>query len=766
MSDFVNPYHAGRPVKDPAMFFGRDDALIWIEQQLTLGRRLLVVHGPDLIGKTSLVYRLSAFLPETIYSLYFECKPHRGKALHQALAALAGDLVNQLMARKLVSPHQVDTAADSATAVKSLLRQAVSTLQGGQAPDQSCRLLLIVDDTHRLLDEEAFSSDDFFNFLADLQAELPILHLMLTMSDLCHDRLSHPALLSAVAFRLGPISTDAAQQLIMRPSQGILRFDAGVTKRITEITSNHPYYLHLFCYTLYNCCARDGWINQSDIDRVLNILLSLPNEQFQILWHGSSPPQKAALIALAGVKGAHGLITRQEVVNYLRRFDSEVVPPAILDALETLADQGILVRMGALSYRFAVNLFRYWVEHHTNPAEVLAEIDWNRLRAQRAVRPTAEEAEIVEQPRSPGEKESEEDVRHRLRLGQLSILGLTGTALIGVVLLALAFSGVLPTRNLDPTPVAELPQVAGGFVYPTPSPTPSPVPTPTPTRPVVVAHSLPAIVYMARGATGNATPPTWQLFVMNADGSNRQQRTESNADDITPVWSPDGQRIAFVSQRDGNREIYLVQADGTGLLNLTQHPAEDWTPAWSPDGRQIAFSSNRQGNWEIFIVNADSTSVRQVTNDGTGNLSPVWSPDGQKMAFSSKRDGNWEIYVTAAPDGEGRVTGERRRLTFAEGNDLGPIFSPNGDRIAFESNRDGNVEIYVMNTDGANQRNLSNIPLADDHGPIWSPDGQRILFYSNRAGNWELFVMSANGENVLNLTNTLDVDEQAPAWRP
>ena len=81
MSHLVNPYHPGRPVEDAAMFFGRDDALIWVEQQIALDRRLLVVHGPDLIGKTSLIRRLPEVLPKDIQRLTFECKPHQGESL-------------------------------------------------------------------------------------------------------------------------------------------------------------------------------------------------------------------------------------------------------------------------------------------------------------------------------------------------------------------------------------------------------------------------------------------------------------------------------------------------------------------------------------------------------------------------------------------------------------------------------------------------------------------------------------------------------------
>jgi WD40 repeat protein len=766
LNTLVNPYHAGRPAEDPEMFFGRDDALIWTEQQLALDRRLLIVHGPDLIGKTSLVLRLPAFLGEHTYCVYFEGKPHQGRPLPQVLAALAGDVAKQLMSRNLVSPHQVDTASDAAMAIKSLLGQAVLTLDARGSLEETARLVLVLDDAHRLADGRPPSLDGLLDFLATLLANVPRLQLLVTLSNLTYVHLNHPILLGAEAFRLGPLGSDAAQQLITRPAQGALRFDAGVTKRIADITSNHPYYLHLFCYTLYNLCARDAWVNQSDIDRVLDTLLALPNKGFQFVWDQSTWAEQAALTALARRRGAHGPITRQEVINYLRRFDPRVVPDVILDALESLADRGVLVRMGALSYRFAVDLFRYWLDRYTDPAEVLAGVNWSQPGTKPARRASPEQVEVAEVSPRPGETMDEGDVKRRWNPGIASILGLTGTALIGLVLLALAFGGMLTSGAADMTPTTVQSQmIASGFVSPTPTANPAPVATPTPTRPLVVARSLPAIVYMARSVGG--TPlATWQIFVMDADGTNRQQRTESNADNIMPVWSPNGQRIAFVSQRDGNRDIYLINRDGTGLVNLTQHPAEDWTPAWSPDGQQIAFSSNRQGNWEIFLVNTDGTNLRQITSDGAGNLSPVWSADGQTMAFSSKRDGNWEIYTMPTPDSQGQAGGIPRRLTFSEGNDLSPLFAPRGDRIAFESNRDGDVEIYVMNADGSGQQNLTRLPLADDHGPVWSPDGQWLMFYSNREGNWDLFIMTATGDQVVNLTNSPDMDEQAPTWRP
>jgi Tol biopolymer transport system component len=768
LSHLVNPYRPGEPVEDAAMFFGRDDALIWVEQQITLDRRLLIVHGPDLIGKTSLIRRLDGVLSQPVRHLTFECRPFQGESLSRSLAALAHDLLKQLA--DVVQPSQVNTALDSATAVKSVVQPAAAALG-------DCPLLLTLDDAH-LLGDSASSLPELLDFLTDLLAEVPTLHVLATLSDLSYGQLVHPLLGGASDFRLGPLSSETAHQLITRPMLGALRFDTGVVKRIAEINSNHPYYLQLFCQVLYTCCARDGWVNQSDVDVVLNEVLAMPNQRFQDTWDQSTWPERAALAALAGRRGAHGPITRQEVLNYLCRFDKAVVPAVILDALESLSDRAVLVRMGALSYRFAVNLFRYWLDRTVDLPDVLAHIDWERLSA----RPHAPAAAAASAAEGMEEEEEEESGRRRgWGPGQWAIAALSGTALIGLALLGLASGGVLPAALGAPSPTATEAEAVASYASPTPSAQPpfgiataTPVPTPTPTRPVVVARVLPAIAYMARSNTGQGTPLTWQIFAMNADGTNRQQWTQNGGDDSTPVWSPDGRRIAFVSQRDGNREIYTMPVplsadqgaiDGPGQVNITQSAADDWTPAWSPDGRQIAFASIRQGNWEVFIANADGSGLVQVTDDGTGNMSPVWSPDGQTLAYASKRDGNWEIYTMPAPNVPG-ARGEQRRLTASEGNDLSPVYSPQGDRIAFESNREGNVEIYVMGANGANPQNLTHTPSADDHGPVWSPDGQRLLFYSNRTGNWDLFVMSATGENVINLTNTPDIDELAPAWRP
>ncbi len=236
------------------------------------------------------------------------------------------------------------------------------------------------------------------------------------------------------------------------------------------------------------------------------------------------------------------------------------------------------------------------------------------------------------------------------------------------------------------------------------------------------------------------------------------QLTDNYSGDYTPAWSPDGRRIAFQSDRDGDSEIYVMNAAGSGVTQLTHNGAGDWSPAWSPDGRRIAFNSDRDGDSEIYVMNAAGSGVTQLTHNDAGDHGPAWSPDGQRIAFNSDRDGDHEIYVMNAA-GSG-VT----QLTHHGAWDFAPAWSPDGRRIAFSSLRDGDFEIYLMNAAGSGVTQLTHND-AVDWFPAWSPDGRRIAFESDRDGDSEIYVMNAAGSGVTQLTHN-DDEDWFPAWSP
>ena len=265
-----------------------------------------------------------------------------------------------------------------------------------------------------------------------------------------------------------------------------------------------------------------------------------------------------------------------------------------------------------------------------------------------------------------------------------------------------------------------------------------------------------------------------------ADGSRLANVSHSWADDVAPVWSPNGQRIAFVSFRDtlagkwslGPGSIYLVDFDPLAgvdrgdVLRLTDDEGSDGWPTWSPDGSRIAFESDRSGNWDIWIVNADGSGLVNLTRSPEEERYPAWSPDGRRLAFTSRRNGPSNVWLLNVEEALGGVGASNAvNLTKSPHRDRYAMWSPDGTKIAFNTNRDGDQEIYVMNADGSNQANVSQSPDSIEGLADWSPDGKRLVLYSDRPGNKDLFVVDLASKRWTNITRHPASDEFC-TWAP
>ena len=259
------------------------------------------------------------------------------------------------------------------------------------------------------------------------------------------------------------------------------------------------------------------------------------------------------------------------------------------------------------------------------------------------------------------------------------------------------------------------------------------------------------------------------IFAMRANGADAARLISSTTPATYghPAWSPDGTKIAFHSDRDGNFEIYVMNSDGSGVTRVTNNAALDGVPVWSPDGTKIAFASSRDGRNEIYVMSSDGSGVTRASSEQEEEQQPSWSPDGTRIAFISARAGQYDVYVMNA-DGSG-IT----RLTNDPAGTFEPSWSPDGTRIAFRSNRDGNPQIYVMNADGSGVTRLTN-NYDSDWQPAWSPDGSRIAFTKNVYGCddydcWDftsIYVINADGSGLTQLIGTNTGLDSDPAWRP
>ena len=305
----------------------------------------------------------------------------------------------------------------------------------------------------------------------------------------------------------------------------------------------------------------------------------------------------------------------------------------------------------------------------------------------------------------------------------------------------------------------------------TQTPTLSPTNTPGPDEEIVAGSGIqpPPARPAAKGlsfVTNQGGSQFVGFYPLGETSGMNLQAAGSIVGDSSLSWSPQGDRVAFTTKRDGNFEIYVANADGSNPVNLTRSSGYDTQPSWSPDGRKIAFSSQRDGNIEIFVMDTDGSNLQQLTTGRGYEEWPAWSPDGRKIAFVSDQHGNIEIYTMDA-DGS-----NLQQVTDNPGDNWPAVWSPDSRKILFSSNRDGNWNLYLINADGSNPQRLTNAP-ADEREPAWSPDGSTIAFAYNGGDNWDIYTIPAPigapteipKSAWTQFTNT-PANERYPTWSP
>jgi TolB protein len=206
--------------------------------------------------------------------------------------------------------------------------------------------------------------------------------------------------------------------------------------------------------------------------------------------------------------------------------------------------------------------------------------------------------------------------------------------------------------------------------------------------------------------------PVPDIFISYLFRGVRENPTKRQGSNFLPVFSPDGTRMAFMSNRDGNPEIYVMNVDGSGVRRITNHPAGDSSPTWSPTGTQIAFTSDRSGTPQIYIVGADGLNLRRLTNESYADR-PTWSPAPfNEIAFAARTGPGYDIKIYDL------ASGMTRQITFGEGTNESPAYAANGRHIAFSSTRSGRWQIFTIGRDGRIVKQITRD--GNNTTPAWS----------------------------------------------
>jgi TolB protein len=249
----------------------------------------------------------------------------------------------------------------------------------------------------------------------------------------------------------------------------------------------------------------------------------------------------------------------------------------------------------------------------------------------------------------------------------------------------------------------------------------------------------------------------FELQIADADGAGAETALASFEPIVSPTWSPDGRRLAYVSFENKKPVVYVhTLADGKRQV-AANFKGSNSAPAWSPDGARLAVSLSREGGSQIFLINADGSNVRRLTQSSGIDTEPAFSPDGQTIYFTSDRGGSPQIYRMPANGGEAQ------RVTFEGSYNVSPRISPNGRVLAYIARNGGKFQVATL--DLASRQTQVLTDSDKDESPSFAPNGRMILLATVNGGRGVLSAVSADGRIKQRLTVQAG-DVREPAWGP
>jgi TolB protein len=250
-----------------------------------------------------------------------------------------------------------------------------------------------------------------------------------------------------------------------------------------------------------------------------------------------------------------------------------------------------------------------------------------------------------------------------------------------------------------------------------------------------------------------------EIYLTDIFGDTVRQITKHRKIAVSPRFTADGLFLSYTSYHRGNPNLYITElAQAKVTTPLSQRSGLNMAPAWSPDGKTMAITLSHEGNPDLYLMDRQGNIIERLTKNEGINVSPSWSPDGKQLAFVSDRSGNPQIYIMTVR------SKDVKRITFVGNYNTTPSWSPKGDLIAYSGHYENMYHIYVIDPEGGRPTRLTRL-WGDHESPSWSPDGRQIVFSRRRNEEQKICAIFRNGAGLRVLFDW-DGNESRPQWSP